>query len=283
MKIFIQHRDNLQYARNLISAIREHAEVQEGSPTEDCTHFLSLQTGGEDQMLGIRESIPEAKITTYCWDCYEWIWDHTYMFDWRPFGEQCKASDLVMVPSYGQVMRLNQHWGIEEARTMIVPAYAQLFDYDDIADDGYVCDPLRDIPDRHSGWASRACNELNIPYIRVGNTRSWEEYQWIIAHSSFVICPWYEASTGGMSLIEAYNLGKNVLVCDSPYMGAKEYFKERAYYFDPSYESMKQQILNMWENRGSHNEDLQDRKDFCRHEFGISTMAKSIVEALEEQ
>ena len=281
MKIFIQHRHNTPYVQRLVKEISKLVEVEEHDAGSKCTHYLSLQMGGEQQIISLRQSLPDAKITTYCWDCYEWIWEHARMYDWRLYGEQCRVSDLIMVPSYGQVLRLGQHWDIIPDKTLVIPAYAQLFDYNNIGDDGYVCDPLRDIPDRHSGWVRRACSELDIPYQHGGNNRPWEEYKKFVGRSSFVVCPWYEASTGGMSLVEAYSIGKDVLVCDSPYMGAKEYFGDRAYYFEPSYESLKNGINVMWKQRGKPKSPTRERREFCHNEFGVATMARNLVAALE--
>ena len=131
MKVFIQHPDHTPYIRRLVEEMSHIVEIKEREIDNECTHFLSLQMGGESQVIGIRDQIPEAKIITYCWDCYEWIFKHPrgMGYNWGLYGEQCKISDIVMVPSYGQVLRLGQHWDIIPEKTLVIPAYAQLFDY----------------------------------------------------------------------------------------------------------------------------------------------------------
>jgi len=177
-----------------------------------------------------------------------------------------------------------QHWQIPLEKSKSVPAYAQFFDYE-ISDEDYVCDPLRSIPDRHEGWVEKACNELNIPYNHGGrgkgsSGRTWDEYKKFIANSSFIICPWYEASTGGMSLMEGYNIGKEILICNSPYMGAKDYFGDRANYFEPTYDSMKTQIKALWEKRPA-GRSLEDKKEFCK-QFSVSSFVKNMCDSITE-
>ena len=70
--------------------------------------------------------------------------------------------------------------------------------------------------------------------------RSEEEFQKWLAEANLLLCPYYEASTGGLSLLEGFNIGKPVLVCDSPYLGAKDYFGDNAFYFkNGDYEDLK--------------------------------------------
>lgn len=49
--------------------------------------------------------------------------------------------------------------------------------------------------------------------------------------------------------MEGYRLGKPVVTSDSKYMGARDYFGEKAIYFDDnSYENFKDTIKEVWEN-----------------------------------
>ena len=287
MKIYIYHSGHTEYVQAIINEIaKEEIEVV-NQPSRDCDLFLSLQMGDHTGLLAMHKQAPEIPFITYVWDCYEWIWTHARGYDWKGYGELCKMSDVVLVPSEGQRDRLLQHWDIPKTKSRVVPAYARLFDYDDVKDGGYVCDPLRTIPDRHNGWAERACTELSIPYQHGGRGKgsvgkSWDDYKKFIAHSSFIICPWYEASTGGMSLVEGYNLGKDVLICNSPYMGARDYFGERATYFQPDYNSFKNNLAVMWETRHLKEKvDLEDRQNFCFDEFSLDTIVDNLLEELD--
>jgi len=284
MKVFVYHTGHTGYVHNIIAAMKDHIEIS-SEPDASCDVFLSLQMGHHAELIRLKRSFPHVKFVTYVWDCYDWIWEQGRGYDWKGYGELCQVSDMVWVPSQGQVLRLKQHWGIEKYD--IVKCYAQFFDHDAVSDGGYVSNPLREIPDPQLGWIEKACTELDIPYEHGGRKqgqtgRTWDEYKDFIAKASFIVCPWYEASTGGMSLLEGYNLGKEVLICDSPYLGASDYFGYRANYFEPNYEDMKRMIGLMWSQRYTFpSKPLEDKQEFCK-EFTADAFAERIVKGFNK-
>ncbi len=279
MKVWVYHTGHTGYVNTIIESLSKFVDVQ-SAPDAQTDLFFSLQMGHHDQLIHLKRSFPHIPFITYVWDCYGWIWSHGRGYDWKGYGDLCKISDEVWVPSYGQVLRIKEHWGIETYD--VVKCYAQYFDHE-VEDGGYVCNALREIPDSQLGWVEKACEELGIPYEHGGRKqgqvgRTWEEYKKFIARSSFIICPWFEASTGGMSLLESYNLGKEVLICDTPYLGAKDYFADRANYFKPTYESMKERIQLLWDQKHSFPfEPLEDKQEFCQ-EFTVDAFAKRIYD-----
>lgn len=278
MKIFVYHSGSTPYVQTIIDALAEHVELA-AKPDPSCDFFFSLQMGHTSELIRLRRSFPHVKFVTYVWDCYEWIWEHDRAYDWNGYGELCKVSDEVWVPSHGQVLRLKEHWGIEKYD--VVKCYAQYFDHDNVRDDGYICNPLREIPDRQVGWLEKAVAELGLPYVHGGRKRgqqgrTWDEYKDMIAGASLIVCPYYEASTGGMSLLEGYNLGKEILVCDTPYEGAKDYFGPRANYFEPTYESLVSQLQLLWDQRYTFpSRPLEDKQEFCQ-EFTAKAFAERL-------
>lgn len=271
------------YVKTIINALSDHFDLINNPNQADI--ILSLQMGGYQQLIDLKETYPNKKLVTYVWDCYDWIYRESRGYEWDAYGKLCQKSDLILVPSSGQSLRLKQHWNISIDKVKIVKAYAQYFEHDNVADRGYVCNPLREIPDQHLGWIEKACAELDIPYEHGGRKhgqigRTWNQYKDFIAGASFIVCPWYEASTGGMSLLEGYNLGKEVLICDSPYMGAKEYFGDRANYFKPTYESLKLKLKMLWGQRYTFpSKPLEDKKEFCK-QFTVEKMAKELSNAI---
>lgn len=284
MKCYIYHSGGTPYVLDLIDELKKYVDICT-FPSE-CDMIISIQMGGYNELLQLHRAYPHIPFITYVWDCYEWIWEYDRNYDWRAYGEIVKISKQIWVPSSGQQLRVNQHWGVDLSKTRVIKAYARLFDFNNTIDNGYVCNPLREIPDRHLGWIEKACDQLSIPYIHGGRKRgsigkSWDEYKEFIAQSSFIVCPWYEASTGGMSLIEGYNLGKEILICNSPYMGAKDYFGDRANYFDPTYESLVESIKKMWDNRYKKSKySLSDKKIFCKENHSIEIMAYNLYKAM---
>jgi len=61
---------------------------------------------------------------------------------------------------------------------------------------------------------------------------SYEEYKDKVAGCRFLVSHLDELSTGGLSLMEGYYHGKPVLLSDSPWHGGRDYFGDRAVYFN---------------------------------------------------
>lgn len=271
------------YVAKIIEALSAHFEIVQDANQADTV--LALQMGAYSQLVNYKKTFPNKKLVTYVWDCYEWIWRSGEEKTWSAYGDVCKVSDLLLVPSTGQQLRLKEHWSIPLDKSRVVKAYAQYFESDNVEDRGYVCNPLREIPDRHLGWIEKACSELQIPYRHGGKKpggtgMSWADYKEFISGASFIVCPWYEASTGGMSLLEGYNLGKEVLICDSPYLGAGEYFEDRANYFKPNYEDLKCRLKLLWGQKYTFpSRTLENKKEFCK-QFTVEELAKGIKDAI---
>ena len=119
---------------------------------------------------------------------------------------------------------------------------------------------MRIYTDPQEGWLERLEKEsyeesktdVNHPHIPVKRTNhGYNENEWrrILAGCTFICTEFHEASTGGLSLIEAHNLGKNVVISDSKYMGARDYLGDRAIYFkDGDYEDFKRVITETYKN-----------------------------------
>ena len=123
------------------------------------------------------------------------------------------------------------------------------------------------------GWPRRACRELDIPLKESGHRLSEEEFQRTVAHCTFLCTEYEEASTGGLTLLEGFRLGKPVVVSDSKYMGARDYLGDEAIYFNnDSYEDFKETIKNTWENPPTLSLDL------CREITDQYTLDKMVDE-----
>ena len=127
-----------------------------------------------------------------------------------------------------------------------------------VRDDGYALCCLREIPDPWWGKFEAACEELGIPYRMPKHEKSYEEYQDLVAGCRFLCAPLYELSTGGLSLMEGYRLGKPVLISDSEWNGGRDYFGKRADYF-------------------THG-DMDDFKEELGHLFAMRPLSPALVE-----
>lgn len=223
---------------------------------------------------------PKVPMINYNWDIYEWVWTHPRgrSYDWKGYGELLKASHEVWCPSDSVVKRNWDWFKIKEDKSIVIKTFVRLFEYGGEVKDGrYVYNPLRSIPDRNLGWLRRACQELGIPLVESGHKLSESEFQKTILNCSFMVCEYYEASTGGLTLIEGHKYGKPVLVSDSPYMGAQDYFGDRAEYFKhDDYDSFKAKVKELWENT-----PVLDRVE-CE-EFVKQYTIEAMVDKMEER
>jgi hypothetical protein len=62
-------------------------------------------------------------------------------------------------------------------------------------------------------------------------------------------------------------------------MGALDYFGDRAIYYKPTYESMKQTILNMWNNTPKL--DREECYNWIVQNYSPEVMAKEVCARLE--
>jgi len=223
---------------------------------------------------------PDVPMINYNWDVYEWVWKNPRGYDWKGYGNLLKKSHEVWCPS-DSVVRRNKEWfSIPEEKSIIIKTFARLFDYDgDVKDCRYIYNPLRKIPDRNVGWLLKACRELDIPLVESGHKLNEAQFKKTILECSFMVCEYYEASTGGLTLIEGHKYGKPVLISDSPYMGAQDYFGDRAEYFKhDDYNAFKKKIEDLWENTPVLNR--KECEDFVQ-QYTIERMVDKMQERLK--
>ena len=230
------------------------------------------------------KAFPKVPMVNYNWDVYEWAYKRwgtpIFPYDLNLYGDLLSSSKYVVCPSMSVVYRNQEFFNIPREKSPVVKSFARQLEIDpgNVRDGRFVYMPLRQIPDRNHGWFEKACNELNIPYKLSDKKLSEEDYKDTIASCSFIVCPWYEASTGGLSLFEAVTVGKPVLFSDSKYMGANDYLGDTAVKFrHDSYEDFKSKILNMWENPAK-----VDISDNLIDSFKPKTMAEGLVGVFEK-
>jgi glycosyltransferase involved in cell wall biosynthesis len=242
--------------------------------------------GAQQKITELHLRYPNVAMTNYNWDVYEWAYknwpSNIFPYDLKNYHALLERSASVICPSMSVVYRNEEFFNISREKSKVVKSFARQLEITpkQVRDDRFVYMPLRQIPDRNLGWFEKAVKELDIPFLLTDKKLSEEEYTDKIASCSFLVCPWFEASTGGLSLLEGYAVGKSVLVSDSRYMGAADYFGDRANYFKhDNYEDFKICLSRLWDNTPTL--DLDDCKEFSE-EYKPEVMANSLVKAFEE-
>lgn len=190
---------------------------------------------------------PHVPLFVYQWDAYEWVWlrPRPSEYDYNRWGNLLKRAREIWVPSNCAGHRTEEWWGLKNWRTIL--SSAPCWDHDHVHDGGYALCTLREIPDPRWGWFERACDELAIKYYSSNHERTYTDYQDLVAGCRLLCSPLYELSTGGLTLLEGYRLGKPVLLSNSPYHGGADYMGERAWYFQhDDFEQFKQELWRMY-------------------------------------
>lgn len=272
-------------SHNLIPKFKEQGiEILLNDCSDDCDFILCMN--GLSHLNNIKDftnRYPNIKSISYVWDLYPWT----------PYAVKCNYIQNLTelwVPSNDVKLRLNEIYKINDSKIQIIKTYVEFFEDEnnEVNNKNFIYHPVRGYSqDPNFEFCKQICSELNIDYLGHGNREHatiapFEKYKTNVLTCSFLTTEYMEASTGGLTLLEGYYHGKNVLVSDSKYMGARDYFGDRAYYFkDGDIEDYKNKIKILLEKAKEPVTDLEDRKQFCE-QYRIDNMVKQIINRLNK-
>lgn len=219
------------------------------------------------------ESLP---IVHYNWDLYPFQIASRNRRVWLEYIEHLKRCARILVPSRCTTERT---WEFTDRESHVVLAPVRPFGEGvDVATPGsYVVDVMRPYEDPNRGWVSAACRHLGIPCVETRTSLPWDEFVKTIAGCRFVVSAYYEASTGGLTLLEGRQLGKPCLLSNSPRNGAVDYFGDRGRYFQwDSFDDLKQKISFLW--RSTPKLDAVEERDWVLNNYGDRAFAKNLAE-----
>lgn len=225
---------------------REEHEIHFNHSPKKPDAIIGVSISGMGETLDAMKAWPDVPLFCYNWDCYSWAWvrPRRKEYDYHLYGEMLKKCREVWVPSVCTGRQTSLWWGVDNWHVIL--SSAPFWEHDNVGDDGYAFCSLREVPDLWYGMFERACEELGIPYKTTDHAVSKDDYRNLLARCRFIVSHYREASTGGLSLLEAYYLGKPCLISDSEWNGAKDYFGNRAMYFHgKSYDDFKYALQQM--------------------------------------
>lgn len=283
MKIsYIQNTTDLKSTEtritfNLIEKFQKNGiDVLVNECDDNCDFILSMNGLSQiKRFIEVSNAFPNKKKIMYVWDCYPWT-EYFTEYEW------VSNCDEIWTPSNEVILRLNEAYKIPVDKCKVVKCYAELFEADnnDISNDGFVYHFSRDYNDINFGITNKACDELGLTLYRGNHSLTYNEYKKKVLSCSFLVTEYMEASTGGLTLIEGYYHGKNILVSDSIYQGAKDYFGDRAYYFKQGdYDDFKSKVKMLYEKNDVV--DLEERREWCK-QYTIDSMVNRIINSLKE-
>jgi hypothetical protein len=145
----------------------------------------------------------------------------------------------------------------------------------------YAVDVMRKYPDPNRDFAHENCKALGVRLIATQNEVPWERFKGIIANAQLLISAQYEASTGGLTLIEGYWHGVPSLISNSPRHGGHEYFGCRADYFQWDNPILfRRKLLEMMDNPPKI--DTDEARSWITKEYSEYAMAERMAKRFWE-
>ena len=249
-------------------------------PVEPPDVIIGMGVGVMEHTFNATDLYLDVPFFAYNWDCYEWVWKNPRPgeYDYNRYGELLKRAKEIWVPSDCTGKRTTQWWELTNWET--VCCSVPYWDHPNVRDSGYALCCLREIPDPYWGRFEKACTELGIPYRMTAHGLRYEQYQDSVAHCRFICSPLYELSTGGLSTLEAFYLGKPVILSNSPWHGGRDYFREKATYFNhESEEDFRRVLQAVYDNPESY--VPRDHKEFITENFSDEVTCRNILKRIE--
>lgn len=251
------HREVKQRYALAESLARHNVQVQpEFSGDCDAVFCGSIWQSGMVRSLRAKGALRGRPILHYVWDLYPWAIKFKPE-SWQAYMEELTLAERILVPSSAVVRRISELLGSGRgSRSTVVRAYCRPWEphnvpeSDDPKPGSYAMDVVRPYEgDPNLGLVKRICGELKIPLVESQTKAPWDKFRRLVVGARFLISPYFEASTGGLTLLEGLWHGVPSLISRSSYNGAEEYLGDRASYFvwdDPN--DLRRQLRRLWED-----------------------------------
>ncbi len=223
-------------------------------------------------------------VVHYSWDLYPEVVERNQcpiqQRRWDSYLVLLKTCTEVWVPS-NSCGRRSAEYTDRPIRTIMAPVHPWEPSAP-VTNGSYIVNVMRRYPwDPNPNLLADACRELGLPLKEPECQIPWEQFKNVIAGARFLVSPYYEASTGGLTLLEGYWHGKPVLISNSPYQGATEYFGDLAYKFQwDSKAHLKFKLQQLW-----HEPPLLDVtkcRAWLNERYSEAVFAKQIADRIKQ-
>ena len=237
-------------------------------------------TAMKDTYSAIKQ-FPSTPLFCYNWDLYEWIkkdLNRSPKYDWNAYGELLSRAKEIWVPSECTKVKTKEWYGLDSH--VILTSCIDWMDNVIPESKPFILCTLRYTPGNHWELLNEANKELNLPIIYTKHEISFEEYKEKVRTCRFQVAQCSELSTGGLSAIEGYALGKPFLTSDSPWNGAVDYFGDKAHYFKAgNVDSLRSSLQKLYSDTPLLN--IEECRTWVRENYSNEKMLKEIYSRLE--
>jgi len=257
--------------------------------TDDCSFIFCGTIWKLWEVKEGQQQYPHIPVIHYNWDLYPFqiVENENYQRAnpdlWIPYLTELANCRDIWVPSQCVVDRTKEF--TKRSDSVIIKTSVRPWDYPQPVSGDYVVDVMRRYPDPNLELSKEGCTALGIPLIRTRNEVPWEDFKTNIAEARLLISAHYEASTGGLTLLEGYWHGKPVMLPNSPRHGGVDYFGNRATYFQWDNPLLfRNALLSMYNDPPKIN--IDEARSWIQAEYSeyamASRMAKRFWELYDE-
>lgn len=250
------HREQWHSMRTCIALTRHNIECvldEDPEAADECDVLFcgSFALYGVFQTARMRKANRKKPTVHYNWDIYPFQVNDPELdrhgkptgrltangTRWREYLEELRHVTEIWVPSQCTVTRTQEFAG-RDAVVIKSPIYLWEIPPErpptltHLQPRTYVVDVMRVYPGDPNAYAcEQACREAGFPFVGMRHRFTDEEFRWTVGNALLLVSANYEASTGGLTMLEGYAHGVDVIVSDSPRHGGVDYFGKRATYF----------------------------------------------------
>jgi hypothetical protein len=253
--------------------------------TEDCSFIFCGTIWRMNLVKEERQRYPNIPTIHYNWDLYPFQVIESSGYTranpdlWTPYIDELAVCRDIWVPSRCTVDRTAEFVGRSDS--VVIKTSVRPWEYPTQITGDYAVDVMRKYPDPNRDMAAEGCRAVGIPLIETRNSVPWEAFKTNIAESRFLISAQFEASTGGLTLLEGYWHGKPSLISNSPRHGGIDYFGDRAKYFQWDNPVLfRQSLLSMIED--TPKVDIDEARSWITKEYSEYAMAERMAKRFWE-
>tara|TARA_R110000824_G_scaffold172434_1_gene350281 strand:- start:16586 stop:17470 length:885 start_codon:yes stop_codon:yes gene_type:complete len=226
-------------------------------------------------------AFPNVPLFVYHWDCYSWTFTNPRPgeYDYKKYAELLRRAVEVWVPSATTRDQAMRYWSLPRHKFRRIHSAAPTWKPKRVIDNRYLLCCLRELPDPMWSAFEDICKRREIPYLMTGHEYNFEDYKKAVAECSGIVSHMNELSTGGLSILEAYAIGKPVLLNGHSLHGGRDYLGGRARYFY-GIEDFEKQLVSMYKIPETVSPDSWD---WVATEFSDARMIQRIAYRIENR
>jgi len=288
-EFFTEAHRKLGEGEVLVEELRRFGIDCQLEPTEDCSFIFCGTLWKFGLVQEWRKKCAIIPTIHYNWDCYPfqlmelgngYVRSDPHL--WDPYIEDLKVCRDIWVPSYCTTSRTKE---FTDRESIIIKTSIRPWEIETTTTGDYIIDVVRWYPDYCHTIMKDSCKSVSVPLIQTQNNLPWEEFKTTVANCRFMVSGQFEASTGGLTLLEGYWHGKPSLISNSPRHGGIDYLGERATYYQwDNPLLLRRALLKMYDNTPVIN--IDEARTWITSEYSeyamASRMAKRFWELYDE-